>query len=374
MIPEFSAIEAVNAYFSTFSFSDITPLNYPYLFVCAFGLILGMSELMTRYRDEPFAIFGSKAAIAYVALNGVLAIFSLYLIGVLGLSFQPESSVTAQSMIEQFSTDVAALKTAAAGSEAMLEKIGKILESVTAFLTPQSRNSAQIYNILLAGFGGAAFFRSSIMRTRVGEKDVSVGPGLVIDTLLGALDREVDRVRAAQRSQRVEDLLGAITLRDAAEIIVPYCIELMQNLTSEERMAIREKLDQAQKDLVSQDDGEEVSPIKPITLCLNVVEFVGFAVLEKAIKTLRALGVMDTFATARRKAQEQEQRQSATFDEIDALQRELARPAGHQGPSDEPPDTGTESSDGGQQSTPEADAATESDTQPPEGDPPKPQG
>ncbi len=224
-------------------------------------------------------------------------------------------------MVEDFSTAAAALKTAAGDSAETLAQIEQIVAAVRAYLTPETAASAQIYNIMLAGFGGAAFFRSSVMRTRVGEKDISVGPGLVIDTLLAALDREVDRVRAKFRSQAVEKLLPWITLRDAAEVIVPYCIELMQNLKSDERVDLRDKLDRALTEIVTQDKDD---PIKPVTLCLNVVEFVGFDVLKTAIHSLRVLSALDSVDDARRKAEARAGTQARVLDKIDDTMNRLA--------------------------------------------------
>ena len=318
---EFSANNTVQEFFANLSFANMTPLEQPYFYAFVFGLILGATELMARYRDEPFGVFYSVAALCYIGFNGFLAMISLYLIGALGLSFAPESAVSAQKMVEDFSTAAAALKTAAGDSAETLAQIEQIVAAVRAYLTPETAASAQIYNIMLAGFGGAAFFRSSVMRTRVGEKDISVGPGLVIDTLLAALDREVDRVRAKFRSQAVEKLLPWITLRDAAEVIVPYCIELMQNLKSDERVDLRDKLDRALTEIVTQDKDD---PIKPVTLCLNVVEFVGFDVLKTAIHSLRVLSALDSVDDARRKAEARAGTQARVLDKIDDTMNRLA--------------------------------------------------
>lgn len=327
---EFSANNTVREFFANPSLPDMTPLEYPYAYAIAFGLILGAAELMARYRDEPFGIFKSKAALLYIALNGLLSAISLYLIGVLGLSFSPESADSAQQMVDGFRTAASEIASKASDDTEIKAMLAKALEDVRQFLTPQTTASAQIYNILMAGFGGAAFFRSSVMRTKIGEKEVSVGPGLVIDTLLGALDREVDRVRAVYRSQAVEKLMPWITLRDAAEVIVPYCIELMQNLKSEERVKIRDKLEEALKDIVTQDKDD---PIKPVTLCLNVVEFVGFDVLGSAIKSLRSLSALDTVDEAKRKAEVRASKQASVLDKIDAIEGRL-RGAGDSGIGD----------------------------------------
>lgn len=318
---EFSANGYVQEFIAEFSITDMTPLEYPYLYAVAFGLVLGAAELMARYRDEPFAIFESKAAFGYIGLNGFLSALSLYLIGVLGLSFSPESAVSAQQMVDDFNKAASEITTKAGDNTEIKAMLAKALEDVRQFLAPQTTASAQIYNILMAGFGGAAFFRSSVMRSKVGEKDVSVGPGLVIDTMLSALDREVDRVRAINRSIAVEKLLPWITLRDAAEVIVPYCIELMQNLNSEERVNLNAKLDQALTQIVTQDKDD---PIKPFTLCLNVVEFVGFDVLETAIKSLRSLSVLDKVDVAERKARERASKQADVLDKIDLTFRQLS--------------------------------------------------
>jgi hypothetical protein len=212
-------------------------------YAIALGLCLGAAEMMGRYRDEPTKIFQATAAWYYLGVNGALAAISLYLIREFGLSFIPETTG------------------------------GPEIRDTT--------QAARIYDVLLAGFGGAAFFRSSIMKTKIGDADVSIGPAIVIDTLLKVTDREVDRFRAEQRARRISPLMKGVSLREAIDVVVPFCTALMQNLNAAEREALRKDA----RSIASETSVD--SATKPMLVGLMLVGLVGFGVLEQAIKILR---------------------------------------------------------------------------------------
>src|SRR5262249_36495028 len=73
--------------------------------------------------------------------------------------------------------------------------------------------------VLLAGFSAMLFFRTSLFKLRVGDSDLAVGPSIVLDSLLAAADRAVDRVMAKPRAAFVHDLLGNVSFEKAASIL-----------------------------------------------------------------------------------------------------------------------------------------------------------
>lgn len=248
VIYEFSATQHVRDSVMQFASTEMTLDGSQYWIAFGLGIILGMVELMARYRDEPLSLFGSVYTWTYMLFNGLLASLSLFLIIKLNLDFTPEGATSTDSQI--------------------------------------------IYNIMMAGFGGAAFFRSSVMQTRSGDKDVSVGPGLVIDIALSILDRAVDRYRAEQRSNRISQIIKGYSVRQVGQIITPYCIALMQNLSASERSDIEAKAAAA---LEAEDDmlaSDESSDVKAAVLALQIANLVGFDVLDKAIEHLTDIGAL----------------------------------------------------------------------------------
>ncbi len=217
-----------------------------FLYAAVLGLMLGSAELMGRYRDEPVRVFQSGYAWVYVGVNGILAVISLYLIQRLGLSFVPDD----------------------AGSSSV--------------------DSARIYDVMTAGFGGAAFFRSSVMRTKVGDTDVAIGPAIVIDTLLKVTDRGVDRYRARRRADDIAAMMNNVNLDQASRLVIPFCTALMQNVAAAER----ENLQQAVLSLGK--DTNIDSKTKPMILGLRLVNIVGFGVLQSAIGVLREQKLLGT--------------------------------------------------------------------------------
>jgi hypothetical protein len=116
----------------------------------AFGAVFGAAELLTRFRDEPWAAVGTKHGVAYVLINALVS----------------------------------------AGVFALL-----VHSHETLF-----PDLSVLWLALVAGFGAMALLRSKIFtfRTRAGD-DVPVGIDAVVRAFLQATDRGVDRERADTR-------------------------------------------------------------------------------------------------------------------------------------------------------------------------------
>jgi hypothetical protein len=59
---------------------------------------------------------------------------------------------------------------------------------------------------VIAGFGAAALFRSSLFTRRVGSDDVDIGPSSALKILLEVTDEQVDRNRGEHIVQRASEL------------------------------------------------------------------------------------------------------------------------------------------------------------------------
>ncbi len=121
-----------------------------YLCVAAIGGVVGFAELVSRYRDEPWIVAGSPPGLTFIGANAAAALAALGL-----------------------------------------------LEYYPAVFSPPADGLSRT---LLAGFGAMLVLRSKLLTLRQpGGTDVEVGPAFVVDSLLTAVNRDVDRRRAERR-------------------------------------------------------------------------------------------------------------------------------------------------------------------------------
>ncbi len=127
--------------------------------VLALGGLVAVGELVARYRDKPTSALLLPSSLFYVAVNAAASGAALGLIHGFGWQFGQKGA------------------------------------------------AAAITQVLVAGFGSLAFFRSSLFTVRVGSTDVGVGPSAVLDSILAAADRATDRNLGEQRSAQVAGIL-----------------------------------------------------------------------------------------------------------------------------------------------------------------------
>jgi hypothetical protein len=199
-------------------------------FVAVFyiGALVGMGELVARYRDAPQSALWTWAAALYVAINALAAIVALYVVQVFHIAESPD-----------------ALKT-------------------------------RITHIFLAGFGAMGFFRSSVFTVRVGEQDVAIGPVAFLQVVLRATDRAVDRVRAKARAETVTTAMNGVSFDRAHAALPAFCLALMQNVSAEEEKDIGDGVKVLQGAALDNDT-------KAKNLALMLLNVIGENVLVTAI-------------------------------------------------------------------------------------------
>jgi hypothetical protein len=202
----------------------------PYWFdwpaVALIGGIVGASELISRYKDDPGAAIKSWPAILYIAINAAASVAALGLIGTAGWFA-----------------------------------------------------ASHWTRILLAGVSAMAFFRTSLFVIRAGERDVGIGPSGFLQIFLAAADRAVDRRRATARSDAVAKVMKNVDFDKAVRALPPYCVGLMQNVSPEDQQV----LGRALQDLESR---EEDPALKALLLGLELMNVVGVDVLTTAVNSL----------------------------------------------------------------------------------------
>jgi hypothetical protein len=203
----------------------------------ALGGGVGLSELISRYRDAPGRSLRSSAAALYVLLNVGAAVGALALVRAFGWDFRLDG---------QTGTDAA----------------------------------AAVARVLVAGFGALALFRSSFFRVRLGEQEVGIGPSALLDALLSAADRSVDRRQAAARGTFIQETGAVLPFAIAGQALPAYCFQLMQNTSAEEERQVADLV----RRLREQAALEESVKVRIVLLALLTV--VGEKVLREAVQEL----------------------------------------------------------------------------------------
>ncbi len=159
--------------------------------VFIFGALVGFSEILSRYRDEPMRAAFNRFGLSYLAINGFIAVGAFAV-----LMHYPKS-----------------IFPAVAGDK---------------FMTA-----------IVAGFGAMAVMRSKLFTFRSDDgKEYAIGPSIVIDTILRVVDRKIDRLRASQRERLVFSRLKDVSNFSAAADYLTASLLSFQNLSQDEKRDI----------------------------------------------------------------------------------------------------------------------------------------
>lgn len=221
---------AISVYFhppeagGRFIFADL-------IFAAAFAGAIGFAELIQRYRDDPANLMGSVPATIYVCVNMA-------------------ASVAAFNLVVAFD----------------------VFEKTTSH--------REIYEVMTAGFGSIAFFRSSLFTARVGGKDVDVGPSTLLRSLLEASDREIDRSQAGERMSGLPSIMDGVDFAKAKNALPMLCFTAAENVP-------REHQTQAGTAIREIDGTPDLSGAqRSVLLGAALIAVVGPEVLDKAVKAL----------------------------------------------------------------------------------------
>lgn len=168
-------------------------------FLC--GAIVGVTEIASRYRDEQVKAITSPDGLVYILFNGAISTFALILIWY----FRENPAF--------------------------------------AFVKNNPLGAA-----IAAGFGATA-----IMRTRLAvikgsdNKDVSIGPDIVLSLLMTMIDRRIDRWRSLRRQRLIvqyfNDLRALGSIDDASEYLLASLISF-QNISEADKKELNDQVQQ----------------------------------------------------------------------------------------------------------------------------------
>jgi|SRR5579859_425427 len=161
-----------------------------------FGVLVGLSEILSRYRDEPLLAASTTFGLTYLVLNGVI-------------------SLSAYAVMQRYSQQV---------FPAVKDDL---------FLTS-----------IVSGFGAMAIFRSKLFTFRSTDgKDYPIGPSIVLDTVLRTIDSKIDRRRATERQAEVFDSISGFKFVPVANYM-EASLSAFQNLSQDDKTEIKSVIDQ----------------------------------------------------------------------------------------------------------------------------------
>lgn len=171
------------------------------LAVLCIGGAVGFAELVSRYRDEPWQAAATPPGLTYIALNAGCG-----LIGLLLMEHFPQQTASPDDGVAR---------------------------------------------VLVAGTGAMVVLRSKLFTLRQAEgEEIAVGPALALDQVLNAVNRDIDRRRAARRHRLVTMAAEALAPYDFAESVrfLRPALLAFQTLEQSERTALNASLAELQRD------------------------------------------------------------------------------------------------------------------------------
>lgn len=204
------------------------------------GFIIGLSELVARYRDDPWKAVWNNPALGYMFVNAAAAIATFLCI-----------LIIAPQWIE-------------------VEKAGEHSELTI---------KGSLLAVLAASIGSAGILRSAFFKLKIDNADVSIGFAAIVDIFLAATDRAVDRKRAGPRAEAIAEIMKEVSFQKAQSALPAYCFALMQNVPGDEQKRFGDQVNALARDTM--DDR-----IKASNLGLALMNVVGQAVLRQAVTNL----------------------------------------------------------------------------------------
>lgn len=166
---------------------DPGPMVWGYAVAGGVAAAVGLADIFTRYRDDPWGALFTPWAAGYLLLNGFFGVAAFWM-----------SAVLAIVEVGEF----------------------RAADGVTVEL---------IKSALLVGFGATLILRAVAFKISIGGKDSEVGASTIVDALLRACDQEIERVLARRKDQLVRRLMRGVSFAQAMAFIPNYCLALLED-------------------------------------------------------------------------------------------------------------------------------------------------
>ncbi|TIL96305.1 MAG: hypothetical protein E5Y73_02010 [Mesorhizobium sp.] len=229
-----------------------------WVLVAGLGALVGIGELVSRYRDAPVKAILSAPAIFYVCLNAAAGVFALML----------------GEQLKWWDRSIPEL-------------------------------SVHWYPVLAAGLGAMVVLRSALFMVKQGDKELAIGPITFLQSLIDAADRSVDRLRAQERAWTVAQVMEGLNCDKVVMILPSFISALLQNSQPEERQRFDVFVEKIR-------ESKDRPHIKRLNLGLLTMNFAGEGVLRAAVRSLHGELREIAAATAEATAQVENQAQRSS--------------------------------------------------------------
>lgn len=204
-----------------------------YVGVATLAGLVGVVEILSRYRDVPFIVLREWPAWMYIGTNAL-------------------AGITALLVIDVFDWTIAE------GAEA---------------------NVQRGLQIAVAAFGALAIMRTAVIQMRINDRDLNVGPSLLLNVLLDFTASSMSRKRAGHLDKIVKKIMSEVDFDKAKEPLPSYCFSLMRTSDDVQKDVSRE--------ITSLDIPTLGNNTKSLQLGLVLLNLVGADVLSQAVETLK---------------------------------------------------------------------------------------
>ena len=197
----------------------------------AIGMGTSLVELLSRYRDEPLKVIAtSQFAWIYLMLNGCMAL----------------------------------------GAHAvLLEREFVVVD------TPTSLAGLAV----ISGLSAALILRARVFTAQLGDEQVSIGPGYVVDQLLNIVDAQIDRRRALQRVSIVIEVMEGKDFEGSQIHASTMIMGSRQNLSLQDQKDLGHQIREVTDRKISDQE-------KAYALGFLVLDFMGEAFLKAMAERL----------------------------------------------------------------------------------------
>ncbi|MBI4595415.1 MAG: hypothetical protein HY730_03445 [Candidatus Tectomicrobia bacterium] len=159
-------------------------MKFAYLITFFLSFLVAFAELLSKFKDEPLAIFKqSLTAWLYIFMNVLIALLAFYLL------------------------------------------------TRTRFLGTTEID--MIKAALTAGLGSTMLMRSKFFKVNINGKEAAIGPEIIINIFLETLEKMIDRKRALKRKDLVEQCRDEIDFKKTKDYAVTTLLASLQTVSAE---------------------------------------------------------------------------------------------------------------------------------------------
>jgi hypothetical protein len=174
-----------------------TSTNRYYWVAAVFGMVVGASEIVSRYRDEPMSAVLSLPGLFYLTINGAIAAAAYHL-----------------------------------------------LDHYQSAIFPAFQKNRPGLTCIVAGFGAMAVMRSKLFHLKTpGGEEVAVGPDAVILVILRTVDNAIDRWRSVSRQSLVNRATQGVEYSARVAEFFKASLASYQNLSSQDKTELVKVID-----------------------------------------------------------------------------------------------------------------------------------